>query len=235
MLSMIVNDLKNYYKYRYLTIFLIVSVLFGFLMGLTHIFPPIIYVYISVFILPVISFSINLVIGFQQEHMNRITLDKYVISKLISAMILQLIPMIIYLIVYLFVLNVHFNILFFIVIYLVSSLVHIMIGLSLSIIAKTNFSLSLSYLVYLVVFSIIPIFYSLRMIDGQFVSYILIISPAYLAGVMFEALIDAFHVVDSWFVYVAFIIQLVYIAILYLYVIKPFVGVYLSDQKKQFE
>lgn len=231
----IINDLKNYIHYRYLTIFIVISVLFGLSMGLTHFMPPIFYVYISVFILPVISFSVGLVIGNQQKDLQGDNPHLYAISKIISAMIIQLIPLLIYLIVLLGVLSMSFNILYFIIVYILSSLLHIMIGLSLSMIAKTDFSLSMSYLVYLIVFSVIPIFYSMGMIQSELLSYVLIISPAYLAGVMFEGIMDSFYVVQEWFVYIAFILQLVYIFILYFFVIKPFISLYLHKQKEQFE
>jgi hypothetical protein len=235
MIDRIMNDLKNYLHYHYLSIFIVISIFFGLSMGITHVVPPMIYVYISVFILPVISFSVGLVIGQQQNDCRLETPHTYALSKIISANIIQLIPLVVYLIVMLVVLNLDFNVLYFILIYLVSSMLHIMIGLSLSIIAKTQFSLSLSYLVYLIVFSLIPIFYSMGMIQSEFLSYFLIISPAYLAGVMFEGVMDSFYIVQEWFVYVAFLIQTMYILILYFFVIKPFISLYLRNQKKQFE
>lgn len=235
MVKLIMNDLKNYAKYHYLSIFIIISALFGFFMGMSNFFPPIIYVYISVFIMPVISYTIGLVIGQQQDVSPGVSDHTYAISKILSASIIQLIPMIIYLIVYKYALNVSFNVLFFSIIYIVSSVLHIMIGLSLSMIAKSSFALSSSYMVYLIVFSIIPIFYSLGHVNNTFISYVLIISPAYLAGVMFEALIDSFYAVEVWFTYVAFIIQLIYMILLYLLIIKPFISHYLAQEKKQFD
>lgn len=229
----IINDLKNYVHYRYLSIFIVISILFGFFMGLTNLIHPIIYVYISVFILPVISFSVGLVIGHQQGDCTNENPHLYTVSKIISAMIIQLIPLVIYLIVLLAVLSMSFNVFYFIIIYILSSILHIMIGLSLSIIAKTEFSLSMSYLVYLLVFSLFPIFYTMGMIQSEILSYVLIISPAYLAGIMFEGIMDSFFVVKEWFVYVAFIVQLIYIFVLYTYVIKPFIALFLLNQKKQ--
>ena len=231
MIRNIVKDLKLYVKYRYLSIFVAISFLFGLLMGITHIVPPIIYIYISVFILPVISFSIGLAVGHQQEDCCFEGHHRYALSKVLSALVIQVIPLIVYLLVMKLVLSMHFNIFYFIVIYLLASILHILIGLALSIIARTSFSLSLSYIVYLIVFSIIPIFYSLEMIESQFLSYVLIISPAYLSGVLFEGVLDSFYVMKEWFIYVAFLIQIAYIFILYFVVIKPFIAMYLENQK----
>jgi len=229
--SMIKNDFKNYRKYHFLSIILLISVLFGFLMAYGRLFPPIIYIYISVFILPVISYSVTLVIAAQQGDLyvsdSDISPHYFAFGKMLSALIVQLIPLLIYIIVFLLALNYSFNLLAFILIYILSSMMHIMIGLSLSMIAKSSFSLSMSYLVYIIVFSIIPIFYSLGFLESKLINYILIISPAYLSGVIFESIIHQFHAVETWFVYVAVILQLVYIGLLYMFVVKPFIDSYL--------
>ena len=174
-LELLKIDFIYYAKYHFISIITVVSLLFGLTIGLTNFLPPMIYIYISVFVIPVLTFSVSLFIE-QQQRSNRIEIKKsppgiYTLGKIVSATLLQFIPMITYLIVLIFVLNYQFNVFSFILVYLLGSAMHIMIGLSLSIIAKTSFALSMSYIVYLIIFSIIPIFYSVDMIPSN-INYI---------------------------------------------------------------
>ncbi|MFW5794297.1 MAG: hypothetical protein ACOCV1_02330, partial [Bacillota bacterium] len=210
------NDLINYYKYRFLSIIIIISFVFSMFMGLTDLFPPIIYIYISVFILPVITFSVSLLMEAQQKRVLPKLIDKdskaiiFALGKVLSATIIQLIPFLFYTIVLISVLNYNFNVLLFFLIYLLATIMHILVGLALSIIAKSTYSLSLSYFVYLLLFSMMPIFYSYKFIKSD-LSYILIISPAYLSGVLFESVVHGYLVASSWLVVLAVLLQLLYI------------------------
>ncbi|MDA3932535.1 MAG: hypothetical protein PF513_07345 [Tenericutes bacterium] len=228
------NDFVNYRDYHFLEIMFILTLFFGLLMGLTSLMPPIIYIYLSVFVLPVITFSVSLFIEAQQKTVLPNVLDDnhhpslYAIGKILSATLIQIIPMIFYLMVMIFVLGLSFNILFFMIVYMLSTVIHIIIGLSLSIIAKTAYTLSLSYLVYLIVFSVIPILYSFDFFSAD-LSYILIISPAFLSGVLFESLVNQYSMMDPWFNYISLGLILTYIVVLFMYVIKPFIVHYLKE------
>jgi len=228
------NDFINYKDYHFIEIMLILTLFFGLLMGLTSIMPPIIYVYLSVFVLPVITFSVSLFIEAQQKTVLPNVLDDkhlpglYAIGKILSATIIQLIPMIFFILVMIFALNYTFNILLFIIIYLLATMTHIIIGLTLAIISKTAYILSLSYVVYLIVFSVIPVLYSFDFFDTDF-GYILVISPAFLSGVLFESVVNNYSMMGSWFNYLAAGLLIVYTSVLFLYVIKPFIVHYLKE------
>lgn len=227
------NDFAEYKKYHFITILTIISFLFSLLMGVTNLFPPIIYIYISIFILPVITFSVTLFIESQQRTVLPQIVDSqshpsvFAVGKILSATLLQLIPLIFYIIVMVFVLDYSFNIPIFALIYLLASITHIVIGLTLSIIAKSQYALSISYLVYLIVFTIIPIYYSLGIIQSK-LNYLLIISPAFLSGILFESLINNSPMMPDWVNYLAVVLQFIYIGILFIFVIKPFIFDYLK-------
>ncbi|QWC00684.1 hypothetical protein KHQ88_03700 [Mycoplasmatota bacterium] len=232
------NDFYNYKNYHFIEIMFVLTLFFGLLMGLTSFMPPIIYIYISVFILPIITFSGSLFIEAQQKTVLPSILSDshfpslYAIGKILSATLVQLLPMVFYIVVMTFSLNISFNILLFIFIYLLSTIIHIIIGLSLSIIAKTTYALSMSYLVYLIVFSIIPILYSFNFFDSDY-AYILIISPAFLSGVLFESVVNQYSLMGAWFHYVSVSLIIIYIVILFLFVIKPFIVEYLKDNYEE--
>ncbi|HKL47574.1 MAG TPA: hypothetical protein VJ878_02805 [Candidatus Izemoplasmatales bacterium] len=227
-LELIKKDIICLSRYHFLSMVAGLSFFFALLIGLTDFFPPMIYIYFSVFVLPVISFSVNLIIQDQQdENKSEVSIRESTISKIISATLIQLIPIIIYLIVLIFVLNYEFNIILFTLVYLLGALMHIVIGLTLSIIAKTPFALSLSYGVYLIVFSIIPIFYSVGMIPNDF-HYLLIISPAYLSGVLFEEIIHPSNNFTLWFPLISVTLQFIYMFIMYRFVISPFIKDYMK-------
>ncbi|MFP4478791.1 MAG: hypothetical protein ACLFPM_05115 [Candidatus Izemoplasmatales bacterium] len=228
------NDFINYKDYHFIEIMFILTLFFGLLMGLTNIMPPIIYIYLSIFVLPVITFSVSLFIEGQQKTVLPNILDDqhhpslYAIGKILSATLLQVIPMIFYILVMTFALEFSFNIILFILIYLLSAIIHIVIGLTLSIISKTAYSLSISYLVYLIVFSIMPILYSFDFFSAD-LAYVLIISPAFLSGVLFERLINQYSLISVWFNYLAVALLLSYIIVLFMVVIKPFIIHYLKE------
>lgn len=230
-LSLVLRDLIVLAKYHYISIVAGLSFFFALLIGLTDFFPPMIYIYFSVFIFPVLSFSVNLLV---QDHMKErrqgISIHACTLSKIFSATIIQLIPILIFLIVLLGVRSYRFNVLLFILVYLLGSLMHIIIGLSLSIIAKTPFAISLSYGVYLIVFSIIPIFYSVGLIPVN-LEYMLIISPAYLSGVLFEGIIHLTPNLGFWLPFISVVLQIVYIYVLYRFVVKPFIQAYINAVK----
>jgi hypothetical protein len=105
-------------------------------------------------------------------------------------------------------------------------IVHIIIGLSLSIIAKTSRILSLSYLGYIVVFSLLPILYSNGIIPQAF-QYYLIISPAYLSGVLVDYIISDALNPEVWLIILSIVLQIVYAVVLIRFVVMPFFKQYL--------
>ncbi|MFO8240935.1 MAG: hypothetical protein R6T90_08055 [Dissulfuribacterales bacterium] len=136
-------DLMSFYKYHFITIIIVISLFFSLSMGITNLFPPVIYIYISVFIMPVITFSVSLLIESQQKEVLPKLLEQEnkpvycAIGKIVSATIVQLIPFVFYSIVLFAVLEFKFNIILFFLVYLLSIIMHIIIGLALSIISKS--------------------------------------------------------------------------------------------------
>ncbi|MFA7144456.1 MAG: hypothetical protein WC088_04245, partial [Candidatus Izemoplasmatales bacterium] len=149
-----------------------------------------------------------------------------VMAKILAAVTIEILPFIGYVIITLirssaFVNSIHINYFFLFLVYVMGVIVHIIIGLSLSIIAKTSRILSLSYLGYIVVFSLLPILYSNGIIPEAF-QYYLIISPAYLSGVLIDYIIFDTLNPELWLIILSIVLQIIYAIVLIRFVIMPF-------------
>jgi len=111
-------------------------------------------------------------------------------------------------------------------VYIMGVIVHIIIGLSLSIIAKTSAILSLSYIGYIVIFSLLPILYSNGIIPSSF-QYYLIISPAFLSGVLIDYIVSDALNPQLWLIITSVVLQVVYTCLFVRFVISPFFKQYL--------
>jgi len=133
------NDFKNYAEYRILHMIVIVSILFGLAMGFFSQIEPLLFIYLSLFIIPVITHSI---ITFVDKEVNNEEISKtyntteIIIGKLFAALVLQLISLVVYLFIIYFVLNMHLSLILFLLAYILGLLVHIVIGISITIISK---------------------------------------------------------------------------------------------------
>jgi hypothetical protein len=192
---------------------------------------PLLLVYITVFILPVIILSISIYIESEEQTLFPLAICdcstlEIILAKVLSALMILLIPMILYIIIMYTVLHMNFSIILFILIYLLSAIIHIIIGIVLAIISKSSQIMSISYVGYIVIFSVMPIFYQQGLIP-DFFQYILIVSPAYLSGIVFEQIIVGYIHVADWLLVIAILLQLIYIGVFTMFVIRPYFKSYL--------
>ncbi len=220
------NDITNFISYRILHMVVILSVLFGLTMGIFVNIEPLIFVYITVFVFPVITFSISFYIEREENTILPILTCEckpieIIGAKVLSATTLQVVPFIIFTFIMKVILNMNFNIILFFLIFFVGIILHILIGLALAMISNSNFAMSLSYITYIIVFSIVP-FLSLSNVVPESMQYFLVISPAFLSGVLFENLILGYLYSEQLLVILAAVLQVAYILVLVFLVIRPF-------------
>jgi ABC-type Na+ efflux pump permease subunit len=230
-IQIVKNDFKNYLRYSVLQTVLIISVLFSVTMAFFPQINPLILVYITVFIIPVIILSISIYIENEEKTLFPLAMCEcssleIILAKLVSSLLMLLIPMVLYIIIMFTVLHMNFSIILFILIYLLSAITHIIIGIVLAIISKSSHIMSISYIGYIVIFSVMPIFYQEGLIP-EFFQYILIVSPAYLSGILFEQIIIGYIHTADWLIIIAVLLQFVYIGVFTMFVIRPYFKSYL--------
>jgi hypothetical protein len=241
--QLIWDDIKRLNAYRIILFVVVLTFLFGMTMLFLPFFGSVNFLYISIFILPVIIFSISMFIEREENTFLPLISSstptlKIVMTKILAAVAVELIPFIGFVIVMLigkddnFSNEIQINYFFLFLVYVMGVIVHIIIGLSLSIIAKTSAILSLSYVGYIIVFSLLPILYSNGMIPTSF-QYFLIISPAYLSGVLIDYIVlDA---IDPaiWLIIISVGLQIVYAVVLVRFVIVPFFRQYVLSTENE--
>jgi hypothetical protein len=220
------NDWKNLYKYRIFHMIIIVSVIFALAMGFFPEINPLLFIYLSLFIIPVISHSITLFIEQEEDTLFPVSREKRRIyqvlpAKLLSAISLQLIPLLFYILIFIFVLHVNFSIILFILTYILSLSLHMVIAYSITIIAKSHISMSLSYIGYIIIFSLIPFIYLMNLMP-EGLDYLFIFSPAYLAHVLFDNITFGYLFSDKLLIILAALLQVIILSILVLFVIVPY-------------
>lgn len=224
------DDLKRLNQYRIIIFVLALT----FLFGMSMIFFPGFstnFLYISIFVMPVIIFSISLFIEREEKtvsHLISPTTPTFLVvaTKIVAATLIQLIPFVGFVIGSLLRqdsfsndIDIHYFYLF--LAYLLGVVLHIIVGLSLSIIAKSSRILSLSYIAYIIVFSISPILYSNGIIPEGF-QYWLIISPAFLSGVVIDTILSQSLEPEIWLMILSVGLQIFYSVLLVRFVIIPF-------------
>ncbi|MGD9909281.1 MAG: hypothetical protein AB7U79_01600 [Candidatus Izemoplasmatales bacterium] len=220
-------------EYKILHIHVAISFLLAALMAFYRNISMANYIYISIFVLPVILFAMLLFIEREDQTVipkeeGDIDKNQIVFSKIVSSLTLQLIPLFFYIIVITFAYHLHFSYLLFILAFLLGSLLHILIGLTLSIISKTSGVLSFSYLTYIILFSSIPIFYSAGLIPLQF-QYALLVSPAYLSGILIDDVLISSVGSSLGIAIISAVLQVIYVLLLSYFIIRPFAKNYLED------
>jgi hypothetical protein len=71
-----------------------------------------------------------------------------------------------------------------------------------------------------------PIFYQEGLIP-EFFQYVLIVSPAYLSGVLFQEVVYGYVFSPNWLLVLAVVLQLAYIGLLSYFVVMPYFKSYL--------
>ena len=230
-IPIIKNDFKNFKQYNILQTVVILSLLFAGTMIFIPTFDPLILIYITVFVLPVILLAISIYIENEEKtlfplSMCECTSLEIILAKLLSATLLMIIPFILEILMMIFILNMNFSVILFVLVYLLSLVMHIVVGTVLAIISKSNSMMSLAYIAYIVIFSVMPIFYAEGLIPEAF-QYVLVVSPAYLSGILFQEIIYGYTFSPDWLIILAVILQIVYITCLTLWIIKPYFKTYL--------
>ncbi len=234
--KLFINDLERFFEYRIFHVFVTIVFIFTFAMALFPELNPSNFIYVSVFVLPVILFSISMYIEKEEGTilpMLSTCCKSYevLLSKVLAALSLQLIPVILYTLVFRFGTGYEINYLAFIGTYLLGALMHIIVGLTLSILSKSNNILSMSYLAYIVIFSITPILYENGLIPLSF-QYVMIISPAYLSGILLGNVMAGVMYSGLTMILIALFLQIIYICVLVIWVILPFLKAYMLEPKK---
>lgn len=229
--DLIKSDFKNYFKYNILQIVIMVSILFAGAMAFVPGIDALIFVYATVFILPVVIYAINIYIEMEEKTLLPMAACKcpsiiLILSKVTSAMLLLLIPYVLYALVMTLVLNIHINILLFLLIYVLAGVMHIAIGIVLAMISKSTSIMSISYVAYIVIFSLIPFFHASGLIPKAF-QYVMVISPAYLSEILFQEIYFGYAFSPTWLIVLSVILQIVYIVGLTYFIIRPYFKSYL--------
>ncbi|MDD3122946.1 MAG: hypothetical protein PHC62_05430 [Candidatus Izemoplasmatales bacterium] len=232
-----VNDLKKLVEYRILHLIIILTLLFSATMAFFPSINPANIVYVSIFIVPVILFSISMYIEKEENTLlpllyapcKTITI---VFSKIASALVMSSIPLFAYSLVFGLILRIDINYLYFALAYFLGVTLHIIIGLALSIISKSSKILSTNYIVYIIVFSLIPIFYNNGLVPLSF-QYYLIISPAFLSGLLIDNILVGVAFSSAWWIFLTIILQIIYVIILTAFVILPYFKSYLLSVDTQ--
>jgi hypothetical protein len=236
------DDLKRLFAYRIILFVAVLTFLFAMGMLFLPIFDSTNFLYISIFILPVIIFSISMFIEREENTFLPLIVSststlKIVMTKIISAVLVELIPFTGFLLINLlkgsnFQSGIEVNFFTLFLVYVMGVIVHIIIGLSLSIIAKTSAILSISYIGYIVVFSLLPILYSNGMVPES-IQYYLIISPAFLSGVLIDYIVLDTLNPEVWLIVLSIVLQIVYATVLVRFVIIPFFKQYVLATEGQ--
>ncbi len=229
--SIIRNDFRNYLKYNILQIMIALSILFSGAMAFLPGIDPLIFIFTTVFILPVIVFSTNFFIEKEERSLTpqaigELTSLQLILAKTTSALILMLIPFLFLTLVMVFLLHMTISIPLFLLIYLLASVMHIIVGTTLAIIAKSSQIMSISYIGYIILFSLIPFFYANGLIPNVF-QYVLIISPAYLSGILFQEIYYGYAFSPTMLILLSVVLQMIYIFILTFFVVRPYFKTYL--------
>ncbi|XMB72464.1 ABC transporter permease [Mycoplasmatota bacterium WC30] len=230
--QIIKNDFKNFLQYNILQIVLVLSILFAAAMAFVPSIEPLLFIYVTVFILPVIIFATSVFIESEERTLLPLTVCdcssiEIIFAKIVSALVLLLIPFILYTLVMVFVLHMSYSIILFLLVYLLSAVVHILVGVVLAITSKSSSFMSVGYIAYIVIFSVTPIFYSSGLVP-EFFQYVLIISPAYLSGVLFQEIILDYAFSSEWLIILSVLLPIAYIVLLSRYVIRPYFKTYLQ-------
>jgi len=226
----ILNDLKHLYEYRIVLLVTILTFVFAMAMAIFPDLDQSNFIYFNIFILPVIIFSISMFIGREEETLHPVIAGTLkpnwvVFAKIIAATIVELIPIVAFTIVMRYT-GFETNYFLLFLTYLLGVVVHIIIALSLAIISRKSSTLTLNYLVYILVFSASAILYSNGLIPLN-AQYVMIISPAFLSAVLVDNILASSSYSESWLLLSAVFLQFVYAIILVWFVIRPYFKVYL--------
>jgi hypothetical protein len=219
------HNLRRLFEYHVIQITIVLSVVFALLMALFPSIDPLNFVSLSLFILPVILYSISTFLyrddgPVQCSIPSRSPVLCSVSSQLLASMIIQLIPFVLYTTI-LLVRGHHINVFLFFIVFLGGALLHTLIGMVLAITSKTSQQIAYGYLVYILVFSLTPILY-INGIIPYAMQYVMLISPAYVAGLLIDNVLAGVQYSSDWLIWLAAILEFGGIFLLIRFAIIPF-------------
>ena len=236
-LQYIYQDYKRLFQARIIQMVFIISFIFGMMIVIFPTFDPANVFYLSVFILPVIVFAISMYIEKEEQAIYPIAYSKQdaikmVLSKIASSLSLMLLPVLFFFLVIAVTASTNIQYVLLFIAYVVGALLHILIGLFISMASKTTKVLAASYITYVLVFSITPILYANGIIPYS-MQYIMIISPAFLSGILIENILAGVWYSQPWLLILAGVLQIVYIFLLYVFAVRPHFLKYLLQETPQ--
>jgi hypothetical protein len=228
------HNLRRLIEYHVVQITIVLSVVFALLMALFPSMDPLNFLSLSLFILPVILYSISTFLSRDDGPVkcsipSRSPVLCSVCSQLAAASIIQLIPFVLYTTV-LLVRGHQFNVFLFLITFVSGALLHTLIGMVLAITSKTSQQIAYGYLVYVLVFSLTPILY-INGIIPYAMQYVMLISPAYVAGLLIDNVLAGVQYSSDWLVWLAVVLEFGGIILLIRFAIVPFFTHYLNDHK----
>jgi hypothetical protein len=218
--------MKRFYKYRIVHMVMILSFLFAAIIAFSPQTNPSNFLYIFVFIIPVVVFSFSLqsdrienkVLPCGAENCKPLTV---LFGKVLSALIIELIPLIFIILVLALVQGLSIAYWGLILAYILGAMVHIILGLTLSIISRTNRILSYSYIVYILVFCTAPIMFYNNQIPLKY-QYFLMFSPAFLSGILIENSMVQSPYSPGWLIALAAVLLVIIGVLLVIFAVLPF-------------
>lgn len=221
----VVRDLKRMFDYQVLQITLVLSIVFALMMALLRDIDVVHFISLSVFIVPVIMFSIA---SFLRKEDHAGGLDRSTCEKpwrvlgvhTVSALIVETIPFLLYSIILLLVRDVPFSFPLYFLTYYAGATLHVLIAAYLAMTSKTMRQLAYGYIVYVLVFSMTPILYANGIIPFAF-QYWMLISPAYVSGLLIDNVLTGFQFSSTWLIVLAACLQVVEIVLLFTVALIP--------------
>jgi hypothetical protein len=223
--SEVLRDLRRMIDYQVLQITLVLSVVFALMMALLTQIDVVHFISLSVFIVPIIMFSIA---AFLRKE-DRIEEARHYAGKkplyllsvhTISALIVEAIPFLLYSVVLLFVRTSSFSYGLYAITYFSGAILHVLISSYLAMSSKTMRQLAYGYIAYVLVFSMTPILYSNGIIPFAF-QYWMLISPAYVSGLLIDNVLTGFQFSSNWLIALASCLQALEIVLLTLVALIP--------------
>lgn len=233
---LIMNEMKRYVRYGILQMVVILSFLFAAVVAFFPQVNPSNFLYIFVFIIPVVVFSFSLhsdrvenqVVPCGAAECRPLTV---MFGKIGSALLLELIPLAFIMLILGLVQRLSISYWGLFLAYLLGTTVHIILGLTLSIISRTNRILSTSYIVYILVFCTAPIMYYNNQIPLKY-QYLLVFSPAFLSGVLIENSMVQSPYSPIWLIVLSVVLLIAMGVLLIVFAVLPFFRQYLEEHQK---
>ncbi len=232
--SLLFNDLKKLYDHRMILFVGILTFVFSMAMAVFPDLDQSNFIYFNIFVLPVIIFSTSMFIGREEDTLLPLIIGKVkpmvmAFSKILSAAIIELIPIICFTIILNYIdFETSYWLLF--LTYMLGVILHIIIALSLAIISQNSSTLSLSYLVYVLVFGGSAILYANGLIPLS-AQYFMLVSPAFLSSVLIDNILVGTTYSEPWLIVASIVLQLGYGFLLTWFVIRPYFKSYILLQR----